>query len=710
MSDKELPLYESSISDLFFSPENKVYEVPIYQRNYAWETDEIKALVQDVYDAFNVHKNAYYIGTLVTFHKGKHVYEIIDGQQRLTTIFLMLKALGESPRNELTYRSRKKSSDTINGLDKPGYGGASNIDEGIANGFESAKNAIGDIVPESERHDYGEYFKEHVHIVFYKVPKDIDLNHYFEVMNSRGEQLEQHEVVKAMLLGKLEEAQDRSKFNQIWELCSEMDGYIQQSVGQKISSDAAEKVFGLSRNRFQAKTFDELPGVESDSAGLKSIKNLLDEAALAGREPGANGKPGVRFQPIIDFPNFLLIVLKLTRMGEAGFDPDAFILDDKEIIRQFDEALAANSKLGRVDSEFAKRFGYNLLLSKFFLDNYVVHHVLDEEKPGDNPWKLQCWEWHRNDSGDKGYPSNLFGDDREDDQARCLQLLSMFEVSFTARQRKNYLLYCMLYLHANKDNPRDGYPQFLSDLARTYLNNVYLGSDAGLNDKNTPKPGSFDAAVLEKAGMSPVVVYGMRNLHEAVRDAAGPAREVAEDRFGNGSVASKGIPLFVFNYLDYMLWESYFDNVRGCKKGEGKRRVFFNRLGCSDFGLDVFDDFYFSRTRRSLEHFYSQAHQERNKAKGGPTKAQINCLGNYAMIGHDMNSYGSDWSPVVKLDHYRDASGKINRISVASLKFMVMMQICEDNKKRRDSGGEWIYEDIEQHQHAMIDVLLAKRE
>ena len=42
--------------------------------------------------------------------------------------------------------------------------------------------------------------------------------------------------------------------------------------------------------------------------------------------------------------------------------------EDKEIIRQFDEALAANAKLGRADSSFTKRFGYNLLLSKVFVD------------------------------------------------------------------------------------------------------------------------------------------------------------------------------------------------------------------------------------------------------------------------------------------------------------------------------------------------------
>ena len=59
---------------------------------------------------------------------------------------------------------------------------------------------------------------------------------------------------------------------------------------------------------------------------------------------------------------------------------------------------------------------------------------------------------------------------------------------------------------------------------------------------------------------------------------------------------------------------------------------------------------------------------------------QINCFGNYAMIGSEANSSGSNWTPKTKLDYYLDPSGKISQISVASLKFMIMMQICKDHQ------------------------------
>jgi len=119
--------------------------------------------------------------------------------------------------------------------------------------------------------------------------------------------------------------------------------------------------------------------------------------------------------------------------------------------------------------------------------------------------------------------------------------------------------------------------------------------------------------------------------------------------------------------------------------------------------LKVFEQFYFSRIRRSLEHFYPQANA--NGVDGAASKEQINCFCNYAMIGSEANSSGSNWSPKTKLDHYLDASGKIKQVSVASLKFMIMMQKCKNNQNIREAGQEWNFEDIKEHQNNMLKVL-----
>ena len=671
MKTETFPLRELSIAELY-NGDKATYEVPIYQRNYAWGKDEISALIQDVYDACAANKEKYFIGTLVSFHKGDQVYEVIDGQQRLTTINLILSALGIPMQNKLTYRARKKSNDTIQNI--PSF----KVDEkdyGIVKGYQYVNDAINEVVPKNSKEGFKDFSRGNVHLIHYQVPKDIDLNHYFEIMNSRGEQLEKHEIIKARLIEKLSRDEDKAKFNRLWEFCGEMNVYIQQKY------DDPPKIFGKELHDFIVDSFDGLPDA-GDKTGTKTIADLIN---YTGNDvAGKKGDKIDTFQPIIDFSNFLLVVLKLTRMDEKTFNPTDFNLDDKELLKEFDKVQTD----GLLNEAFVKRFAFNLLKAKYLLDNYLVHHSNEDDTVESNPWKLQYWQ----NDGKKGYLKNLDGEN--DVQYKLVHLLSMFEVSFTARQRKNYLFYCLLYLFNYKSWDVNDYCQFVSDLADKYFYDVYLTADK-LNEINTPKPGSFDDTILidNKLDIDP---------HNKDLD--------FKCIYGDGKTASKGIPLFIFNYLDYKLWEKYASELRGEKTKEGsrERNAFFNALGCGDFGLKVFEQFYFSRTRRSLEHYYPQANATGENS--ALTKEQINCLGNYAMIGSEANSSGSNWSPKAKLDHYLDASGKIKQVSVASIKFMIMMQICKDNQdKNRKPGQEWIFDDISAHQEKMLDILMNLR-
>lgn len=196
-------LEECSINDIYFLNRGAsiLYKIPIYQRNYAWEREEIYALIKDVHDS--LEKPVYYIGTLVTYKRDENIFEVIDGQQRLTTIYIILKALGiETIANHLTYSARKVSATTIEKM--PEFG--DEYDLGIRKGFDYAQDALKEIVGDKkdDKEKFKKYFLNNVHIIHYRVPKDVDLNHYFEVMNSRGEQLEKHEIVKAKLCEKLD--------------------------------------------------------------------------------------------------------------------------------------------------------------------------------------------------------------------------------------------------------------------------------------------------------------------------------------------------------------------------------------------------------------------------------------------------------------------------------------------------------------------------
>ena len=614
----------------------------------------------------------------MTYKRGDSVYEVIDGQQRLTTIYIILKALGiKDIRNKLTYSARKTSASTIQKLDN-----SPSIDEeedsGIRNGYKYAKKAI-DAIDETKKKDFEQYFLRYVHIIHYNVPKDVDLNHYFEVMNSRGEQLEKHEIVKSILSQHLKNKKEMTTFNHVWEACCEMNVYIQQVFPNS-------EVFGYNLHKFNIKSFKDIPE-QDESEGKSTIIDLLQKP-IGKIEESTDAEQNDKFQPIIDFPNFLLIVLKVTMMEYEDFEPTEFILDDKELLNEFNKALE------HVDDKvvFVKDFAFNMLKAKFLLDNYIVHHSLnDKELSGDNPWKLQ---YYYLETKKKRYPKNLTS--TLDVQKELVHLLSMFEVSFTPKQRKNYLFYCMMYLFENYEPTDRNYLEFLQCLADKYFYDVYLNRGC-LNERNQPGPNAFDNAMFTGGNM---------NVYD-IGDEEIDYRKEFEAIYRQGR---HDVPLFVFNYTDYMLWKYYADRLRGnkTKKGSKKRTKFFEELGCSDFELDPFNNFYFSRTRKSLEHYYPQAKAGKDKVL---STEDINCFGNFAMISAEANSSGSNWDPKTKLDHYCD--GKSDQVSVASLKFKIMMQICQDNYKAllngdlvRAAGMEWNAEDIKDHQKKMLDIVI----
>lgn len=76
---------------------NDFYVVPDYQREYVWEKKEVDQLLRDVHQEFTSSAGGsdseYFMGTLVVCPGANGAYELIDGQQRLTTFFLLFCAL-----------------------------------------------------------------------------------------------------------------------------------------------------------------------------------------------------------------------------------------------------------------------------------------------------------------------------------------------------------------------------------------------------------------------------------------------------------------------------------------------------------------------------------------------------------------------------------------------------------------------------------------
>ncbi|MDR1302342.1 MAG: DUF262 domain-containing protein [Treponema sp.] len=87
-----LTINKKSIAVLFRDIKNHKYIIPDYQRPYAWGLDHCEAMWNDIVDN-SESPNEYFFGTIVTFKNSKDNLEVIDGQQRLTSFFLLLRAL-----------------------------------------------------------------------------------------------------------------------------------------------------------------------------------------------------------------------------------------------------------------------------------------------------------------------------------------------------------------------------------------------------------------------------------------------------------------------------------------------------------------------------------------------------------------------------------------------------------------------------------------
>lgn len=106
----KLNIDQSSIKKLFEDKKSD-FLIPDYQRPYAWTDVECQTLWDDIfefafpnenYDNFNSEEE-YYLGPIVTFKNDDNKKEIIDGQQRLTTLMLLLRAFYSKFGNKKTF-------------------------------------------------------------------------------------------------------------------------------------------------------------------------------------------------------------------------------------------------------------------------------------------------------------------------------------------------------------------------------------------------------------------------------------------------------------------------------------------------------------------------------------------------------------------------------------------------------------------------------
>lgn len=197
MESSQILLETKLVSDI-----TGTFYVPSYQRGYRWGEDEVLRLLNDIYA--NGKKN-YCLQPVVVRKKGD-AYELIDGQQRLTTLYLIYRYMknvnpffGE-PAFNLVYETRENSEEFLRSID------LSRRDENIdywfiSNAYETIKTWFEVDMQIRVLHIF-EYFKEDVKIIWYEVGENEDAISLFTRLNIGKIPLTSAELVKAMFLSR----------------------------------------------------------------------------------------------------------------------------------------------------------------------------------------------------------------------------------------------------------------------------------------------------------------------------------------------------------------------------------------------------------------------------------------------------------------------------------------------------------------------------
>lgn len=602
-----------SIRQLLSGPVD--YVIPMYQRNYAWDEGEITQLIQDVIDYLPGGRN-YYIGTLVVFERigtERTVYETIDGQQRLTTLSLLASFLKNEGSCDVSwyeklaidFDSREHSRRTFSEIFRAKFEDdpsevlqQQEINTAILNGYRLIKKILPQKLNENKiRPDsFANYLFANVQIMRVKVPSETDLNHYFEIMNNRGEQLEKHEVLKSRLMEFLHDDDDgKNCLHVVWEACANMERYVQMGFTPK----QRDAIFGAKDwGRFNAVDFDALSNIlrlpvesMSDAGPGLTLNDIVERAAEMPKELGNDPDASERFNTVINFPNFLLHVLRIRTREDIP-------LDDKRLIATFDEYLGKCA-----DPVMAvKEFTFDLLRCKYLFDQFIIKREFVKEGDSWSLKRLKCSDGGGQQRSAKVYYVNTFGEEEGNggENRQILMLLSAFHVSTPTQVYKHWLNAALYFVFSTKEVQPQSYLAYLESVARAFVFDRFLSTGEGAD--------YFD------------IIFANNGVCQSLPEKFSDQHLHSKLSFGN--IENN----LVFNYLDYLLWLEHQ-------------------------AVDPVVRAYEFTFRSSVEHYYPQHPLPGHDIL--PTES-LNSFGNLCLISHSKNSRLSNLMPEMKSGYYRN--------------------------------------------------------
>lgn len=183
---------------------NQNLGIPEYQRPYKWSSQSVLTLINDIYTAFKNNMLEYRIGTVV-LHNTPTQLNIVDGQQRLTTLAILFFAINELGINEL-------SSSLLDAK----YNQLSS--EAIVRNLSVIRKRLMDF-EKQELESYSNYLLDHCTVVKIVTKDEQEAFQFFDSQNSRGKALAPHDLLKSYHLREMNDESESLKIDIVntWE-------------------------------------------------------------------------------------------------------------------------------------------------------------------------------------------------------------------------------------------------------------------------------------------------------------------------------------------------------------------------------------------------------------------------------------------------------------------------------------------------------------
>lgn len=466
------------------------FNIPIYQRLYVWGDDQVLTLLNDLVNAYEHEEDLFFLGgTLLVEQEGgegRH-FDLIDGQQRFTTLWMLCHAWREALEPFLTVTSDQTTVPRLRFAIRPevnnflktlafGERGQSAPDEEATKRMRTALDLMKSLfekrplpagMTNREAHLTGltEFVYGKVKFVITTVPRETDLNKLFEVINNRGVQLQHHEILKARMLDALTEA-ERGPYAVLWEACADMENFVERNLSgnfKGFASDVADcyEQGGLANGQAVRELLGKRMQNQGDHHAL-SLEDILkseDESEAQGAGTKDDDFEPTWVRSIFGFPLFLQHALRIWLLENNR--PDLPRLLDRELLALFEAHFFLNATMR---AESVRSFIDLLWRLRVLFDEHIIKWADQGEEEIHLISNISV-----STSSGKRYMSRS----RETDSHRAFSLLQSMLYHSQEITTQYWVTPLLLFMHRNPGETAERYFAYLR-----HLDNHLLGSAA----------------------------------------------------------------------------------------------------------------------------------------------------------------------------------------------------------------------------------------